>query len=145
MTSPRKVKAFKTINSISKEEIDSIADDGFFTYGWFKTLETYQPMKIDPLYLIVYEADKIVAFAPCFVDKENQYFLFGRPFIIPYMQKFLKVSSKFRFSQEHILLCYSPYCYRTKVSLEKKFNEDLVFNDLTKKIDAVCKKQKIVM
>jgi len=143
MTSARTVKAFKTINSINKEEIDSIADDGFFTYGWFKTLETSQPMKIDPLYLIVYEADKIVAFAPCFIDKENHYFIFG-PSVMPFMSRFLKMSNKFGLSKKHVLLCYSPYCYRTKVSLGKNLNECLVLNDLTKEIDAICKKEKIL-
>jgi len=34
------VRVVKTVDDIGKEVIDSMAIDGFFTYGYFKTLET---------------------------------------------------------------------------------------------------------
>lgn len=134
---------FKTVDAIGKEAIDSIADDGFFTYGWFKTLETSKPIDINPFYVAVYDAGKLVAFAPCFLDTADQYFRFG-PYVIPFMKPVLNMSKRLRFSQNHVLLCYSPYCYRTKISLGKNLNEGPVLNYLTKKIDAICKKEKIL-
>ena len=120
---------FNTIDAIGKEAIDSIADDGFFTYGWFKTLETSKPITIKPYYVAVCEVGKLMAFAPCFIDTTDQYFHFG-PYVIPFMKTALNMSNKLHFSQNHVLLCYSPYCYRTKISLRKNLNENIVLNDL---------------
>jgi predicted N-acyltransferase len=143
MTPAIKVVVFKTVDAVGKAAIDSIAQDGFFTYGWLKTLETSKPIDINPFYLAAYHAGKLVAFAPCFLDIADQYFSFG-PYVIPFMKSVLNMSKRLRFSKNHVLLCYSPFCYRTKISLGKNLNEKLVLNDLRKEIDAICKKEKIL-
>ena len=43
MTLDLETRVFKTVDEIGKDAIDSLVDDGFFTYGWFKTLETSKP------------------------------------------------------------------------------------------------------
>jgi len=37
-----KVKVFRSVNELGKDAMDSIADDPFFTFGWFRTIETQQ-------------------------------------------------------------------------------------------------------
>ena len=78
MTSAIDAKVFKTVDGIGREAIDSLVDDGFFTYGWFKTLETSKPINLNPFYVTAYDKGKLVAFAPCFHDVADQYFLLAR-------------------------------------------------------------------
>ena len=142
-TSTNKTFVFKSVDSIGKEEIDKIADDGFFTYGWFKTLENSKQKEFPSFYATFYENGRLEAFAPCFIDKTDQYFIFG-PYVIPFMKTVLNMGSRLRFSQNHVLLCYSPFCYRSKVSLGTSLNEDKALDSVIRKIDDVCKKQKIL-
>lgn len=144
MTGIKDAVVFKTVDAIGKSAIDSIAADGFFTYGWFKTLEVSKPIPIIPFYVTVYNTDRLVAFAPCFLDVADQYFSFGQLYVIPFMKTALNMSSRLRFSRNHVLLCYSPNCYRTKISMRKNRDERRVLTDLTKEIDSICKREKIL-
>jgi predicted N-acyltransferase len=143
MTSVLDVRVFKTVDGIGREAIDSLVDDGFFTYGWFKTLETSKLINLDPFYLTAYDEGKLVAFAPCFHDVADQYFRFG-PNVIPFMKRVMKIRNRLHQGQEHVLLCYSPSCYRTKIFIEKGLNEGLLISGLLKEIDAICKREKIL-
>ncbi|MGD0645774.1 MAG: GNAT family N-acetyltransferase [Candidatus Bathyarchaeia archaeon] len=143
MTSAIDVRVFKTVDGIGKEAIDLLVDDGFFTYGWFKTLETSKPLNLNPLYVTAYDKGKLVAFTPCFHDVADKYFLYG-PNVVPFMKRVLNVRNQLRIGQNHVLLCYSPSCQRTKIFLGKGLNEGLLISNLSEKIDAVCKEEKIL-
>ena len=140
MTVDYKLRVFNAIDEIGKDQIDSISNDFFFTYGWFKTLEEQKDFKIAPFYIAAYEQDKLVAFAPCFVDLLDHYFLHAR-YVVPFMKRFLKIGNKFGLWKKHVLLCYSPFCLRSKVLLEKSGEEKLILRLLSKKIDEICEKQ----
>jgi predicted N-acyltransferase len=143
MTLDLEAKVFKNIDEIGKEAIDSLVDDGFFTYGWFKTLEVSKPpINLDPFYITTYHKGELVAFTPCFRDIADQYFQYG-PEVIPFMKRTLNISNRLQLGQNHVLLCYSPWCFRTKVFFKKFFNEELLFSKLSEKIDYICKKEKI--
>ncbi|MBT0159179.1 GNAT family N-acetyltransferase [Candidatus Bathyarchaeota archaeon A05DMB-2] len=137
----KRIKVFNFVDEIGKEAIDAIADDGFFTYGWFKTLEA--SFNIQPFYLAVYDEDRLLAFAPCFIDIFEHYFVYG-PRIIPYMKKILDIGNRLGLCRNRVLLCYSPFCYRTKISFKKNCEEKLVLDLISKKIDEICKKERIV-
>jgi hypothetical protein len=47
-------KVFERIDDLGRDAVDSIVDDGFFTYGWFKTLETSQPIEVKPFYVTAF-------------------------------------------------------------------------------------------
>jgi predicted N-acyltransferase len=143
MTSATNVRVFKTVDGIGREAIDSLVDDGFFTYGWFKTLETSKPINLNPFYVTAYDKGKLAAFAPCFHDVADEYFRFG-PSVVPFMKRVLNVHNRLRLGQNHVLLCYSPSCYRTKIFVERGPNEGLLIRDLSKEIDAICKREKIL-
>ena len=64
----KEVRIFRSIDDISKATVDSLAADGFFTYGWFKALESQKSIKIIPIYLAIKSGGRIVAIAPCFLD-----------------------------------------------------------------------------
>ena len=137
-------KVFKTVDEIGKDAIDSIVDDGFFTYGWFKTLETSKPpINLDPFYVTAYRKGELVAFTPCFRDIAGQYFQYG-PEIIPYMKKALNVYNRLRLGQNNVLLCYSPWCFRTKVFFDNSINQGELLKKLCQSIDGICKKEKIL-
>jgi predicted N-acyltransferase len=78
--SGKEVKVFRSIDDIGKITMDSIADDPFFTYGWFKTLETQQTNKVSPIYLAVYDESNLVCVAPLFIEliEPNSNGLFSR-------------------------------------------------------------------
>jgi predicted N-acyltransferase len=143
MTSAIDIKVFKTVNDIGREAIDSLVDDGFFTFGWFKTFETSKPINLSPLYLTAYFRGKLAAFAPCFRDIADSYFWFA-PDVVPFMRKILNVCNRLHLGQNHVLLCYSPFCYRTKIFHEKGLNEVLLNKSIFEKIDAICKREKIL-
>lgn len=144
MNSGIETKVFKTVDYIGKEEIDSIVDDGFFTYGWLKTLEVSKPpIDLDPFYVAAYHKGNLTAFTPCFRDIVDQYFQYG-PDVIPLMKRTLNVYHRLRLGQNHVLLCYSPWCFRTRVFIAKNRNNTFLIRCLAQEIDAICKKQKIL-
>jgi predicted N-acyltransferase len=144
MASDVETRVFKTVDEIGEDAIDSIVDDGFFTYGWFKTLETSKPpIKLDPFYVTAYHKGELIAFTPCFRDIAGQYFQYG-PEIIPYMKSALNVYNRLRLGQNNVLLCYSPWCFRTKVFFAKSVNQGDLLKKLCQSIDGICKKEKIL-
>jgi predicted N-acyltransferase len=143
MSKTLSIKVFRTIQDIKRETIDSLVDDGFFTYGWFKTLETTKHLNLNPFYISAFSEDKLVAFAPCFLDIEDEFFRFmPRGGLI--MKKLLEIRKRLHLGQKHVLLCYSPYCYRTKIFLDKKLDKELLIKRLSKEINNICKKDKIL-
>ena len=110
MDSSVETKSFKSVDSVGKEAIDSIVDDGFFTYGWLKTLETSKPpINLDPFYVAAYDKDNLAAFTPCFRDVAGQYFQYG-PNVFPFMKKALKISNRLHIGQEHV-------CFATRLGV----------------------------
>ncbi|MGD0643947.1 MAG: GNAT family N-acetyltransferase [Candidatus Bathyarchaeia archaeon] len=146
MASTKEVKVFQSVDDIGREAINSIADDAFFTYEWFKTLETQQSFRVSPFYLAVYDEDSLVAFTSCFIDLTDAYFYVGPRlrYVMPFLKKTLIFGRRHGFCQEHILLCYSPYSVRSRILQKKNPEEKLVFNLLAKKIDAICKKERVL-
>ncbi len=135
-------RVFKTIDEIGKDAIDSLVDDPFFTYGWLRTLEkSNPPIKLDPFYITAYNGGKLAGFTPCFRDLAGQYFQYG-PRVIPLMKKSLALSNRLRIGQNHVLLCYSPWCFRTKVFSAKEQNEQII-RSLSASIDKICKRERI--
>lgn len=144
MNSSLQMKSFKSVDEVGKEAIDSLVDDGFFAFGWLKTLEVSKPpINLDPFYIAAYDKSNLVGFTPCFRDVADQYFQYG-PNVIPMMKKALKWGNRLHIIQEYVFLCYSPWCFRTKVFVSKEFDEKSVIKDLSKKIDAICKKERIL-
>lgn len=133
MFSGKEVKVLQSIDEIGKSVMDSISDDPFFTYEWFKTIETQQAYKGSPIYLVVYDESKVVCVAPLFIEsiEPNSIGLFSR---------FLNVV----FHQNKMLTCYSPRCYRSKILFSDNRDEKEVLSLLCKKIDSICKEQKIL-
>lgn len=84
MVAQDQVTVTHTVDDIS-ESIDRISNDSFFTYGWFKTLESFGRLP-DPLYLILSHEQEIVAIAPCFIDKTDDFFSWG-PNIFPFLHR----------------------------------------------------------
>jgi predicted N-acyltransferase len=138
-----KVKVFDTVDDIGKDAIDAISDDPFFTYGWFKTLEQQVYFDFNPRYLAVYKKSELVALAPCFLDSLGHYFSFG-PSVLPFMNELLSTGNGLGLWQKRILVCYSPFCYRSKVLLSENCGKQVVLNLLLEKIDYVCKREQIL-
>jgi predicted N-acyltransferase len=136
----KEVKVFRSVDEIGRDSIDSLSDDGFFTYGWFKTLETQQSFDFRTIYIAVYEEGKLVALAPCFADLQDHFFVDG-PRSIPFMKKLLNLGQMIGFCQRHVLLCYSPFCLRSKVLLRKSREGKHILRLLSNKIDEICEKQ----
>jgi predicted N-acyltransferase len=143
MSFNKEVKVFRSVSEIGKESIDSISNDGFFTFEWFKTLETQQSFDTAPIYVGVFEDGYLEALAPCFIDLQNHFFIDG-PKITPLMKLFLTLGRKIGYCQEHVLLCYSPFCLRSKILLKKDPDGKQLLCLLSKMIDNVCKENRIL-
>jgi predicted N-acyltransferase len=141
MVSGLEARVCKSVDEIGKEAIDRLVNDGFFTYGWLKTLEASKPpIKLDPFYVAVHKNNELVGFAPCFRDIADQYFQYG-PIVIPFMRKILTLNDRLHLGQSHVLLCYSPWCFRTKI-FAKGEKRDILKN-ISKVIDQICKEERI--
>jgi predicted N-acyltransferase len=132
-----------SIDELSADQIDSISDDPFFTYGWFKTLERQKDFKVSPFYIAVSTQGKLVAFTPCFIDLFDQYFSYG-PYVVPFMKRLLTTGNKLGLWQKHILLCYSPFCFRSKVLIDEDFKNPIIFGLIFQKINEICRKERIL-
>jgi uncharacterized protein len=134
--SKKVVKVFRSIDEIG-QIVDSISDDPFFTYGWFKTLETQRAFKVSPIYIAIYDDKKIIAFAPFFIDliEKQSKTLFSKLF---------NSINLFGFSLNKQLMCYSPRCYRCKILFLGDINKKMVLSLLCKEIDSICLEQKIL-
>ncbi len=141
MVRQEEVRVFQTVDDI-KESIDQISNDSFFTYGWFKTLESFG-MLPEPLYLTASYEGSTIAIAPCFIDKINDFFSWG-PNILPYLHGLLNVSQRLGLYKRNVLLCYSPACCRTKILFDDNHKDKTILNLFSKKIDDICKEQKIL-
>ena len=95
------VRVFRTVDDIGKECIDSISIDGFFTYGYFKALETSNAHNVELFYIVVYENDKIVGVAPCFFDSLDILS------VSKAIKKMLSLGSRLGLLQKRVLICYS--------------------------------------
>ena len=125
-----------------RESIDEISNDSFFTYGWFKTLESFGRIP-EPFYLTLNAKKNIVAFVPCFLDKADDFFDWG-PNIFPFLRRLLRAAQKFGFFKENVMLCYSPACCRTKVFFADKYDDETILDLFTREIDVICKKHRIL-
>jgi predicted N-acyltransferase len=143
MTAAMILKLFKTVDDLGREVIDSLVDDAFFTYGWFKTLETSKFVDLKPFYIGAFIEDKLAAFAPCFYDVADQFFLFT-PISTHFLKPFLRLRKRLGLGKEHVLLCFSPSCFRSKIFVQEGLNEGLVTNCLSGEIDRICREEKIL-
>jgi predicted N-acyltransferase len=141
--SGKEVKVFRSVDEIGRDAIDSISDDFFFTYEWFRTLETQRSFDVSPMYICVYEKGKLIAVAPCFIDLQDHFFIDG-PRSTPVIKKLVNLGHRFGFCQKHLLLCYSPFCLRSKVLFKKSSEKEALLSLLSSKIDEICRKQKFL-
>jgi len=137
----KEVKVFKAIDEIGKESVDSIADDGFFTYGYFKTVETSKAFNIELLYLSVSDEGKIVAIAPCYIESSNRFHAFKKKY--PFMQRIASAVDFFGFYSNHLMASYSPESYHCKLLLRENYDAETILNLLSKKIDEICGRRQI--
>jgi predicted N-acyltransferase len=141
MIRQEEVRVFQSVDDI-RESIDQLSNDSFFTYGWFKTLESFG-MLPEPLYLTASREGSTIAVAPCFIDKINDFFSWG-PNILPFLHRLLNVSQRLGLYKSNVLLCYSPACCRTKILFDNHYNDRTILSLFSKKIDDICKEQKVL-
>ena len=135
------IRIAQTVDEIS-ESIDRLSDDCFFTYGWFKTLESFGRLP-DPFYLTLSEVGQTIGIAPCFLDRTDDFFSWG-PNIFPFFHKALHIGQKLGLFKRDLLLCYSPSCCRSKILMDNKYSSGKIIESFSKKIDEICKREKIV-
>jgi len=136
------VSVFNSVDAIGKESMDSIADDGFFTYGYFKTLERTKTIKSYPSYLVITQNGKTIAVATCFINPRNQ--VLGPNGRIPFAQKIALAVNRLGFNQNNVEVCHSPDSFHSKILIEKGCSEKRILFLISKKIDDICKKEKIL-
>ena len=131
---------------LSPDEINSISSDAFFTYEWFKTLESSKSSTFYPVYFVAYFQDKVLAFAPCFIDKLDQFFYYSArlPLVLPLFRKMLFYGRKIGFCQEHVLICFSPFAGRTKISFLENVDKDRILNSIINAMAEFCRKERIL-
>lgn len=141
MVIKREVKVFKTIDEIGKESIDSLADDGFFTYGYFKTIETSKTFDIEPFYLGVSDEDGIVAIAPCYIESSKKFRSFKE---FPFMRRLASAANSLGFNTSHIMASYSPASYHGKLLVRENCDAKPTLKLLSAKIDEICRGRHIL-
>ena len=137
----REVRVFNKADDI-KGSIDLISDDSAFSYGWFKTLESFGRLP-EPLYLAVNYDGATVGIAPCFIDKINDFIAWG-PKIVPFLPRILNFGQRLGLFKRNVILCYSPASCRTKVLFANNYNNKTVLSLFSEKIDDICKKQRVL-
>lgn len=142
MTEGKEVKVFGSIDDIGRESVDSMSQDGFFTYGYFKTLETSRPYNIVLSYVAVYDGSGVVAVAPCYVDLDDRFS--GLEGKFPFAGSVAGLVSRLGFCLNRLMVCYSPNSYHGKILVREGYDERKMLELVSKKIDDVCKSQRIL-
>ena len=137
MSSEIELKVFCSVDEVGKESIDTIADDPFFTYGWLKTLETQHTYHVSPIYFVFYHEKKIVGFVPSFIELVD-------PNSRDSFSRLLNLGHRIGFCQNRVLRIHSPHCLRSRILLSENQDEKLMLELLLKKINVICKEQKIL-
>jgi len=137
----KEVKVFKAIDEIGKESIDSLSNDGFFTYGYFKTVETSKTFNIEPFYLSINDEDKTVAIAPCYFESNSWFRAFKKK--SSFMQRIASAVDFLGFYQNHLIASYSPESYHSKLLIRENHDAKIILNLLSKKIDEICERGQI--
>jgi predicted N-acyltransferase len=128
------VKPYFSIQDIGQANVDTIAKDPFFTYGWFRTLETQKSYSLTPLYLTASSNDTIQAIIPCFI-RENSH-----PLFLP-----LKLGDKIGVFQNSRLTVGSSLCRYTKVIFREKTDKNMALALLSNQIDSFCSSNRILV
>ena len=135
----KELKVFKTIDEIGKESIDSLADDGFFTYGYFKTVETSKTFDVEPFYLTVSDEDGIVAIAPCYIESAKKFRA------STHARRLSSAAYSLGFNTSHIMASYSPESYHGKLLLRENCDAKPTLMLLSTKIDEICRGRRILI
>jgi predicted N-acyltransferase len=138
----REVQVFKTVDEIGKESIDAIANDGFFTYGYFKTVETSKTFDVAPFYLAVSDEDGIVAIAPCYIESDKRFRAFKKKF--PFMRGLASAVNSLGLYTNHLMASYSPESYHSKLLLRENHDVKTILSLLSTKIDEICRRRHIL-
>lgn len=142
MAEGSEVKVFESIDDLGREAVDSMSQDGFFTYGYFKTLETSKPYNIVLSYVAVYDGNSVVAVAPCYVDLNDSFSgLEGR---FPFAHSVAGLVSRLGFCLNRLVVCYSPNSYHGKILVREGYDRRVMLESVSKKIDHICKNQRIL-
>ncbi len=136
LTTQYQFKTLKNIDLIGRTALNSIADDGFFTYEYFKTLETTKSSPFKPFYLVICNKDKVEAIAPYLIEPFNnkQTSRLGR---------IIKISDTLGFLSNRQLNCHSPNSFHSQILLKEKASTKNYLDIFLKKIDDLCKIQRI--
>ena len=136
----QEVKALNSIDKIGKA-IDSIADDGFFTYGYFKTLETTTPSDERPIYLAIYDKDEIAAAAPFYLNLNQTH---EQEISNRFSRRIASKARYFGLHPERLFSCFSPSSYHSKILVKKDYDSKMVLNQICTKIDEICREKTIM-
>lgn len=135
-------RIYSSIDDVGKEQVDSIADDGFFTYGWLKTLEMSKPFDLLPRHVALYDGEKLVALAPCFEDLAGEYSRRG-PYI-PHVYRLLRTASRVKLFRDHVLICYSPLSLHSKFLYSREYDVGAVCGLLLEGISDICRRDRML-
>jgi predicted N-acyltransferase len=141
LTQVRNVKIFKSVDEIGKDSIDSLSNDGFYTYGWFKTAENIQRHKLDPLYVTVFDRRELVALAPYFLRSEEYYPPWKPNWFL--RNKILALGNLIKLPLNRVLLCSSPFCYRSTILVDKGYDRKKAVNQISNVFDFICQKNRM--
>lgn len=135
------VRVSKTIDKIGKEAIDSIADDGFFTYGYFKTLEISRPFNVVPVYLAAYDGDRMIAAAPCHIDPGTKVSALKNN--SPFSKRIVNIAGHFGFHPNRMLVCSPPSSYHSKILIGDDIAKKVILDKVCEGVDGICRKERI--
>lgn len=152
MTLGKEVRIFRSVDAIGQDSINSIATGAFFTYEWFKTIETQESFDASPIYFAVYDNGKLIAVVPSFAEIMNWKDLFYQHFqnpklaryVLPYLDKMLILHRQLGLSQDRMLVCYSPFSCRSEVLIGETSQKKHVLSLLLEKINEFCKKERYI-
>jgi predicted N-acyltransferase len=112
-TGQTRVETLTSVDEIGRQPIDSLGDDGFFTYEWLKTLEMVKPFEAFPNHFVIYEEGHLAAIALCFLEGTSQYATLEE--YVPLARAARLVRSRLGLRACPPLVCYSPSSFHSRV------------------------------
>lgn len=132
------IRIFSNVDLMGKGSVNSISDDPFYTYGWFKTLEEHKRLELSQFYISVYYRNNLVAFAPCFFEPLESFTKSKA------LKALINAGCKFNLLNKQVLICSCPYCFRSRLIVDVNFKNSLIYPLILQKIDEICKERRIL-
>jgi len=118
-----KPEILTSVDQVKPRELDELAIDPIYTWGWLKTLEEMDGLDISPRHLVIRDEKGLAAFAPCFLENRVVFDDLRDELLLGWQRRALAQAERFGLKGLRLapaLMMGVPECFSSKVLVAKR-------------------------